>query len=49
MSRLRSERGARKLIVQKGSGAGVGLFAALFTPILLELAKNYLTKDKEAH
>lgn len=39
VSRLRSERGARKLIVQKGSGIG-GVFAALITPVLLELARN---------
>ena len=40
LSRARSERGARSM-VQKGSGA-VGLFAALLTPILLEMAKNVI-------
>lgn len=40
-SRLRSERGAKKLIVQKGSGIG-GVFAALLTPVLLELARNVI-------
>jgi hypothetical protein len=40
MSRARSEKGARKLIVQKGGG--VGLFAAILTPILLELARNLI-------
>lgn len=39
VSRLRSARGARHLIVQKGSGIG-GVFAALITPILIELARN---------
>lgn len=41
MSRLRSQEGARKLIIQKGSGLP-GLFASLITPILIELAKTYL-------
>lgn len=39
VSRLRSARGARHLIVQKGSGIG-GVFAALITPVLIELARN---------
>jgi hypothetical protein len=46
MSRARSEKGARKLIVQKGGGAG--LFAAILTPILVELTRNLIkggTKD----
>lgn len=38
LSRSRSERGARQ-VVQKGTGAA-GLFAALLTPILIELARN---------
>lgn len=41
MSRLRSQKGARKLIIQKGSGLP-GLFASLLTPILIELAKSYI-------
>lgn len=48
VSRLRSARGARHLIVQKGSGIA-GVFAALITPVLLELARNAIKggdKDK---
>jgi hypothetical protein len=45
MSRLRSEKGARKFIVQKGSGAPA-VFGALLTPILIELAKNLLIKKE---
>ena len=37
MSRVRSERGARHVINQKGGG--VGVFAALLTPILVEVAR----------
>jgi hypothetical protein len=40
MSRVRSERGARNVINQKGGS--VGTFAALLTPVLLELAKKYI-------
>lgn len=42
LSRARSERGARQ-VVQKGTGSA-GLFAALLTPILIELARNTLYK-----
>jgi hypothetical protein len=45
MSRMRSEQGARKFAVQKGSGAN-GLFAALLTPIIIELARNIIKGDK---
>lgn len=38
LSRARSERGARKILVQRGSGFG-GVFAALLTPVLIELAR----------
>ncbi|KAF7636007.1 hypothetical protein Mgra_00004588 [Meloidogyne graminicola] len=38
MSRVRSERGARHVLTQKGGG--VGVFAALLTPVLLEMAKS---------
>jgi hypothetical protein len=38
MARARTEKGARKLIVQKGSGSA-GMFAALLTPILMEIAR----------
>ncbi|CAK5044254.1 unnamed protein product [Meloidogyne enterolobii] len=37
VSRARSERGAR-LALQKGNG--IGAFAALLTPILIELARS---------
>ena len=37
MSRARSERGVKKILRQKGEG--ISVFAALFTPILLELAR----------
>lgn len=39
LARKRTERGARKILVQKGSGVG-GLFAALLTPILVDLARS---------
>jgi hypothetical protein len=41
MSRMKSDRGARKFATQKGSGIQ-GLFAALLTPILIELLRNKL-------
>lgn len=44
ISRLRSEKGARKLIVQKGSGFP-GLFASLIAPILIDLAREYIIKE----
>uniref|UniRef100_A0A1I8BNC9 Uncharacterized protein n=1 Tax=Meloidogyne hapla TaxID=6305 RepID=A0A1I8BNC9_MELHA len=45
MSRARSERGARKILNQKGSGFG-GVFAALITPILIELARSFTINSK---
>lgn len=39
MSRIRTEKGARKLLIQKGSGPP-GIFGALITPILLALARQ---------
>lgn len=39
MSRLRTEKGARKLLIQRGAGSP-GIFAALITPILIELARQ---------
>lgn len=39
LARKRTERGARQFLVQKGSGLG-GVFAALLTPILIDLAKS---------
>jgi hypothetical protein len=41
MARLRSEKGARKLVVQQGSGAPA-VFAALLAPILIDLARNLI-------
>ncbi|CAK5086046.1 unnamed protein product [Meloidogyne enterolobii] len=38
MSRARSERGARQILRQKGTG--IGVFAALITPVLMELARS---------
>lgn len=42
MSRVRSERGARKLFYQKGNGLPIGLFASLLTPILIDVARNII-------
>jgi hypothetical protein len=44
LSRARSEQGARKVLVQQGSGAG-SVFAALLTPILIELARGIINKQ----
>jgi hypothetical protein len=44
LSRARSERGARKLSIQTGSGVP-GLFAAILTPILIELARGAFSKN----
>lgn len=46
LARRRTERSARQLLVQKGSGIG-GLFASLLTPIIIELAKNTIFRNKE--
>jgi len=43
IGRVRTERGARKLVIQKGNGLPLGLFPALLTPIIIELAKNLTT------
>lgn len=43
LARKRTERGARKLLSQTGSGAGP-LFAALLTPILIDLAQSVASK-----
>lgn len=42
ISRVRSERGARKLFYQKGNGLPLGLFASLLTPVLIDLARSVL-------
>lgn len=42
MSRARSERGARRLMLeQRGGGLNPGFFAALLTPIILDLARSF--------
>jgi len=46
MSRARSEKGARKLLIQKGSGVG-GVLAALLTPILIELGRKIIKNDSD--
>ncbi|KAL7079539.1 hypothetical protein ACQ4LE_001220 [Meloidogyne hapla] len=40
IGRVRTERGARRIVIQKGNGLPLGLFPALLTPIIIELAKN---------
>jgi hypothetical protein len=45
MSRMRSEKGARNFAVQKGSGIS-GLFGALLTPVLIELARSLIKGEK---
>jgi hypothetical protein len=37
ISRIKTERGARKFIIQKGTGAGTHFFAALLAPILTRI------------
>lgn len=46
MSRVRSERGARRLLNKQIGGGiiGVPLIAALVTPILMELAKSIISE-----
>ena len=46
LGRLRTEKGARKLLVQKGAGH-IGLLSALLTPIILEIGKSLLKKREE--
>jgi hypothetical protein len=40
LGRVRSEQGARKLLIRKGSAAPIQLFPAVFTPIIKTLNKN---------
>jgi hypothetical protein len=42
MGRVRSEKGARR-IVQKGNGMPLGLFPAILTPIIIEIARFLVT------
>jgi len=44
ISRVRTVRGARRIVIQKGSGLPLGLFPALLTPIIIELSKNIASK-----
>ena len=48
MSRARSERGARKIISQKGSGFG-GVLTALLTPILIEIGRKIIKSDTDTN
>jgi len=48
MSRARSERGARKVISQKGSGIG-GVLTALLTPILIEIGRKIIKSDTDTN
>lgn len=43
ISRSRSERGARRLLVQKGAGIP-GFYTALLTPIIIEIVKHFSSK-----
>jgi hypothetical protein len=40
LGRIRSERGARKLVVQKGNGLPIAAFASFLTPVIIELARS---------
>uniref|UniRef100_A0A1I8BIG7 Reverse transcriptase domain-containing protein n=1 Tax=Meloidogyne hapla TaxID=6305 RepID=A0A1I8BIG7_MELHA len=40
VSRVRTERGARRMVIQKGNGLPLGFFPALLTPIIIEISKN---------
>ena len=40
VSRIKTERGARKIIIQKGTGAGSHFFTSLLSPILKRLINN---------
>ena len=44
VGRVRSERGARKLVVQKGGQLPIGLFASILTPVIIDLAHHFLSK-----
>jgi hypothetical protein len=47
MSRLKTEKGARRYIVQKGTGAGTIFFTALLTPLIVEIANRLAIKRDE--
>jgi len=40
VSRLKTERGAKRTVIQQGTGLPIGLFPALLTPIIIELTKT---------
>ena len=44
ISRVRSERGARK-ILQKGGGFPIAAAAALLTPVIIEAVRNLISKN----
>lgn len=48
LGRIRSERGARKLVVQKGGGLPIALFSSLLTPIILELARTVISNSSSS-
>lgn len=48
IARIKTEKGARKFIVQKGTGAGTSFFTALLTPILIELVKKAYGKQADS-
>lgn len=43
LSRIRSEQGARRRIVQKGRGIPLAVFPAILTPILTEIARSLIS------
>ena len=45
MARLRSEKGARRFVVQKGGALPIGLFASLLTPIILKLTQSLISPN----
>lgn len=44
LARSRTEKSARKLVVQNGGG---GLLAAVLTPVLIEVARHLLTRSSD--
>ena len=49
ISRIRSERGARRQLVQKGNGLPLALFPSLLTPIILELARSLIAPSSSSN
>lgn len=44
LSRVRSERGARKIVQQTGGAVPVAVFASLLAPVLVEAAGHLISK-----